>query len=485
MLIKHQNEIYLHSLIISRVFLPWLTHSVPFVPKVTYRMKEFSELNRSFFIYGPSVRNDETIFDRIQDTKENLTKMQHSSHIYHTPRLVERKTREFPLCEDKESILFNSTGNVTLKKFLVPLLELIHQDTSLFKEDEKIAKELISNLYNASQRNDVNLLPELASNHTSRFEIYRQLWSELRDFIEIQTQDELLEHMDSLWPHFFYDKKSNNQDVKKNKRLIEVQRDLYGNVMFPINLGALTIHSVGNVVYDRPAYHTDKYIWPVGFKATRVYTSMKNVEERVSYTCEIKDGGPAPIFLLNCPEFDEPIEEKSATAAWTSVVKRVNEIKSEESGKKVFTNVSGPEYFGLANPTVMKLISELPNAEKCERPNAVHQPKSWNQKKTLEAIDDLNEEEMEIVEEELTSKQKRNLKVDLKKKNIQESIHGINWNKDMNFFEYVGMKRKAMNSISVEFDGRREGETFLYKYPFNEKKKKMESEEIIPGLNSK
>lgn len=36
--------------------------------------------------------------------------------------------------------------------------------------------------------------------------------------------------------------------------------------------------------------------------------------------------------------------------------------------------MSGPEYFGLAHPTVMKLISELPNAEKCVRPNCQHQP---------------------------------------------------------------------------------------------------------------
>ena len=29
-------------------------------------------------------------------------------------------------------------------------------------------------------------------------------------------------------------------------------------------------------------------------------------------------------------------------------------------------NISGPEYFGLANPTVSQLIQELPDADKCE-----------------------------------------------------------------------------------------------------------------------
>jgi len=246
---------------------------------------------------------------------------------------------------------------------------------------------------------------------------------------------------------------------------------------------------------------------------------MKNVDERIVYTCEIKDGGPAPIFVLNCKDFEAPIEERSATAAWTSVVKRVNEIKSEESGKKVFTNVSGPEYFGLANPTVMKLISELPNAEKCDRPNAVHIPKSWNsnQKRsetnltsTTEDIDQSLSKQEDLIpmdqkpldltttattttlkEEELTEKQKRNSKIEEKKLKISKELKNLNWNQELSFYEYVGMKRKLMN-VSVEFDGRKEGEKFLYKYPPIEKKKKIddpmiieEQQHSIPGLNIK
>ena len=257
LIIKHKNEIYLHCLNLSRVYLPWLTNPIPLLPKVTYRKKEFIDLNRSFLIYNEMIRDDETMFDRVKDTKENLTKMQHLNHFYFTPTLIERKTRIFPLCGDKESILLNSNGNLTLKNFLYPLIELIYQDTDKFKEDEEKAKELITILYNSSEKNDINLIPELSSNHTARFDVYKKIWSELRDFIEIQKQNELLLKMDSLWPHFFYDKKP-EFELKKNKRLIEVQRDLYGNVIFPINLGALTIHSVGKVIFDRPAYHTDK-----------------------------------------------------------------------------------------------------------------------------------------------------------------------------------------------------------------------------------
>lgn len=38
-------------------------------------------------------------------------------------------------------------------------------------------------------------------------------------------------------------------------------------------------------------YHSDKYIWPVGWKSEREFFSYVNVGTRVKYTCEILDGG--------------------------------------------------------------------------------------------------------------------------------------------------------------------------------------------------
>ncbi len=42
-------------------------------------------------------------------------------------------------------------------------------------------------------------------------------------------------------------------------------------------------------------------------------------------------------------------------------------MNESQGGKRVFTTVSGPEYFGLSNPKVRALIESLPNADKCER----------------------------------------------------------------------------------------------------------------------
>jgi hypothetical protein len=51
------------------------------------------------------------------------------------------------------------------------------------------------------------------------------------------------------------------------------------------------------VVSDRPDYHTEDLIFPVGFCSTRVYGSLKDPEKKCVYTCKIVDGGTAPRYV--------------------------------------------------------------------------------------------------------------------------------------------------------------------------------------------
>lgn len=100
-----------------------------------------------------------------------------------------------------------------------------------------------------------------------------------------------------------------------------------------------------------------------------------------------------PLFRVALEDAEEEaIIEKSATAAWSTVISKVNNLKTEETGKRQFTSVSGPEYFGFGVPAVAKLIqgtnqiqentmllftnlslltftaaTELPNADSCTK----------------------------------------------------------------------------------------------------------------------
>ncbi|KAK9817936.1 hypothetical protein WJX72_004523 [[Myrmecia] bisecta] len=164
--------------------------------------------------------------------------------------------------------------------------------------------------------------------------------------------------------------------VRQRRRCEEVARDAQGQPVMPIALTpSHTVLCLGKVVSDRSAFHSQNYIWPVGFKSMRYYASMKQPDKRISYQCEILDAGTAPEFRIR-PEDDpdNPIIGPTATAVWTAVVRSVFARQSELEGgegserpTRKLPSVSGPEYFGFAAPTIARLIQELPGADKCRQ----------------------------------------------------------------------------------------------------------------------
>lgn len=51
---------------------------------------------------------------------------------------------------------------------------------------------------------------------------------------------------------------------------------------------------VFQIITDRPHFHDESSIYPVGFCSTRVFASVKNPQQQCLYTCQIKDGGHGP-----------------------------------------------------------------------------------------------------------------------------------------------------------------------------------------------
>lgn len=150
--------------------------------------------------------------------------------------------------------------------------------------------------------------------------------------------------------------------VKRKVQPIAV--DAKGKPIFPIALGGLTVHSLGEIVHERPGFHSERYIWPVGYCSSRTYPSMKNPENKCIYTCKILDGGFGPQFEM-CPEDDpdHPIIASSATACHCVVLKAVNKAR----GRDASNTGSGPEFFGFSHPTIQYLIQSLPGARKCTK----------------------------------------------------------------------------------------------------------------------
>lgn len=79
------------------------------------------------------------------------------------------------------------------------------------------------------------------------------------------------------------------------KQVHPIQLDNNGRPIFPIVVGNLSVYSLGDVIIDRPGYHTEEMIFPVGFCSCRVYGSILDPEQQCVYTCKIIDGGLYPV----------------------------------------------------------------------------------------------------------------------------------------------------------------------------------------------
>ncbi|CAO3585647.1 unnamed protein product [Absidia cylindrospora] len=155
-------------------------------------------------------------------------------------------------------------------------------------------------------------------------------------------------------------KPPNASDVRP---FIDVDRDLDGRYILPVEVDSWTVLDLGNVVWNRVAFHNQRYLYPVGYCVKKWYRSMVDPHSDTQYTCQILDGGDEPIFQLEAD--DNPGEVwrgPTPTTVWTIAVRRAFAIRNMDYGH----NPVGPDFFGLRKNTIAKMIQDLPNADKCK-----------------------------------------------------------------------------------------------------------------------
>lgn len=170
------------------------------------------------------------------------------------------------------------------------------------------------------------------------------------------------------------------------RRAQTVPYDEHGNPILPITFGVVTLHELGSIVTGRVSFHNKRYIWPVGYHTSRSYLSSANPDSQTVYHSRILDplndpdgvidrasfnAVPASEGELTGPVFDVTAEDNptqhfqstTPTGAWTAVVKHANAVR----GKDYTNSASGPDFFGLSNPTIMMLIEKLPGSGECSQ----------------------------------------------------------------------------------------------------------------------
>ena len=181
---------------------------------------------------------------------------------------------------------------------------------------------------------------------------------------------------------------NNNNDQNKTdithvkQEKFGVKRDENGNIIYPVIISNnLKILNLGTIVHDNKNYHSEKNIFPIGYKSVREHTSMFSLDRRAEYTCEILDGGPKPQYKVTSSEDPEhPIIKDSSTACWSVVGNAINKLQGNKR-KKV--TISGTERFGLCDSKVSKLLATLPNADKVIKQMSKYNEDDNKKKKSL------------------------------------------------------------------------------------------------------
>ncbi|KAI8344481.1 hypothetical protein BC941DRAFT_408753 [Chlamydoabsidia padenii] len=167
---------------------------------------------------------------------------------------------------------------------------------------------------------------------------------------------------------FYHQSRRKKRDTKPPnagdvRPFIEVERDCNGRYILPVEVDSWTVLDLGTVVWDRVAFHNQRYLYPVGYCVKKWYRSMVDPHSDTQYTCQILDGGDEPIFQLEAD--DNPGEVwrgPTPTTVWTIAVRRAFAIRNHD----YCHNPVGPDFFGLRKNTIAKMIQDLPNADKCK-----------------------------------------------------------------------------------------------------------------------
>lgn len=64
-------------------------------------------------------------------------------------------------------------------------------------------------------------------------------------------------------------KSKNSRVVTRTRRVQPIERDENGQPKLPQQIGVLKVLELGKIITDRPSFHNERYIFPVGYTVSR------------------------------------------------------------------------------------------------------------------------------------------------------------------------------------------------------------------------
>lgn len=122
----------------------------------------------------------------------------------------------------------------------------------------------------------------------------------------------------------------------------------------------LTLHCLGRVEWLNPNFHTERHIFPIGYRVSRLCSTPASNKQEAVHTFEVLTAadGLRPLFRVT-PQGCLPVEGSTAAAAFTAL------WDCDPASKAKSLQRTGVEAFGLTNRRIASLIRSLPGAARC------------------------------------------------------------------------------------------------------------------------
>ncbi|KAF6776564.1 hypothetical protein AHF37_04024 [Paragonimus kellicotti] len=160
-----------------------------------------------------------------------------------------------------------------------------------------------------------------------------------------------------------------------------------GGVSAKLRVGGLILHNVGQLLPEHLAsglFHSNEFIYPVGYSSTRIYWSYRHVRQRCSYHCKIEEvpyvsnqtadsktpSASCAKFVVICEEDGEPaelFEHSTCDGVWQQILSRINQMRREAGGRFlriIQGHLHGEVLYGLTEPHVVRAIESLPGVDR-------------------------------------------------------------------------------------------------------------------------
>ncbi|KAJ6845956.1 putative histone-lysine N-methyltransferase ATX2 [Iris pallida] len=140
----------------------------------------------------------------------------------------------------------------------------------------------------------------------------------------------------------------------------------------PLEIGKLRVTNLGKIVCDSMHFHSKKHIWPLGYTAYRMFTSVEDPSLETSYKMEVMRNHRVkkrPLFRITSDD-GEQVEGPNPSSCWKEIYDRIrkkhtNDCHAVAEGHDF--HKSGSYMFGFSIRKVSRVIQELPYSKFCSK----------------------------------------------------------------------------------------------------------------------